>query len=220
MEFLGEFPYFADLSPAEISQIKGFFRERTFEQDELIFLEDEPCHALYFVKSGRVKIFKTSPEGKEQVLRIMGRGDSFNDVPIFDDGPNPASAQALEKTTVYLISKEDIRQILRTYPAVTLATLKVFAKRLRYLTLLVEDLSFRHVVSRLAKLLLQYAEQPEQKIEKGVRYRLTQQEMAAMVGTAREMISRALRRLEEEGAIKVERNRIVIQNAQFLRNII
>ena len=161
---------------------------------------------------GSVKTIKTSVDGREQVLRVMRHGDSFNDVPLFDDGPNPASAVALEATIIWGISKEKMLEFLRRYPRIAENVLRVFSQRLRQLVTLVEDLSFRHVTSRLAKMLLEYGEDGE--------HRLTQQEMASLVGTAREMVGRSLKGLEATGAIRVERKRITILKRAVLQELV
>lgn len=232
VNFLKKISYFASLGPTDLEKIKGLVSEKRFHRNEIIFLEGDPCPGIYFVISGRVRIFKTSVDGKEQVLAVMESSASFNDVPLFDGGPNPASAQAIEPSVIYMVRKESMLTIIHDYPSVALAVLRVFAERLRHLTLLVEDLSFRRVTSRLARILLQYAEgygesparaagvtfqAPPRALE--LKQRITQQDLAAMVGTAREMISRSLKALEEEGAIKMERHKILIHDPQLLKEI-
>jgi len=214
-EFLRSIPYFSELSPAELDSISKFIFERTAERGDIILLEGEPSEALYFVVSGVVKVFKTSAEGKEQILNLIRPGESLNDVSVFDGGPNPASAQAMGPVVLYGITKSDLEVILRDYPQVALNVNKVLASRVRDLVSLVEDLSFRHVTSRVAKILLEYAGDG-----KGPRPRLTQQEMAAMAGTVREVVGRSLKALEAEGVIKLDRHRIVITDKEALREIV
>jgi CRP-like cAMP-binding protein len=210
--FIAALPYFVGLGPQEVEDIRRVVFEKTCERNEVIVMEGEPCQAVYFVAKGSVKIVKTSAEGREQVLRIMRHGDSFNDVPLFDDGPNPASALALESSVIWGISKEKVLEFLRRYPAIADNILKVFSQRLRNLMALVEDLSFRHVTSRLARMLLEYEGEAE--------HRLTQQEMASLVGTAREMVGRSLKDLEAMGAIKAERSRITVINRGILQQLV
>ena len=221
IESLRTIPYFAPLAPADLERFCRLVRVRNYTKNEIIFLEGEPCEGLFLVKSGRVKIYKASEEGREQVLRIMEPGESFNEVPIFDGGPNPASAQAMEdETTLYLVRKEDALALVQGHPEVALAVLRVFATRLRQLTFLVEELSFKHVTERLATILMLYATEPVDVREGAcLKHRLTQQELAAMVGTAREVVARGLKSLERAGAIRVERQRIVIVNKQKLARI-
>src|SRR5581483_9555162 len=164
-------------------------------------LENDPCPGLYLVESGRVKVFRTSTDGREQVLMIVGPGGAFNDVPVFDGGPNAAAAAALERCSVYLIPSEHVLGALKAHPDAALAVAREFAGQLRALASLVEDLSFRHVTSRVAKLLLEYAEQPG---KPSVPARLTQQEIASMVGSVREVVGRSLAALEREGAIRLD----------------
>ena len=219
-DFLRSFPYFARLNAAELASLAADFAVRRYAKGELIFLEGEPCRGLYLLQSGRVRIYKTSPDGREQVLSLAGPGESFNEVPIFDGGPNPASAEALEPCCIYQLRRDRVLRAIERYPSVATAMLHVFARRLRHLTTVVEDLSFKHVTSRLAKVLLEHAEEPAAGREVGLKQRLTQQEMAAMIGTAREMVGRSLKALEAQGALSVERNRIVIKNRGLLQKLV
>jgi CRP-like cAMP-binding protein len=215
VEFLKAIPYFSGLSPAELDSITKLMFEKTAERGDIILFEEEPAEALYFVASGAVKVFKTSAEGKEQILSIVRPGESFNDVPIFDGGANPASAQAMGPVVLYGIEKSDLEVILTDHPQVALNVIRVLSQRVRHLVSLVEDLSFRHVTGRVAKILLEHADDA-----RGPRPRLTQQEMAAMAGTAREVVGRSLKALEEEGAIRLDRHRIVISDKQALRDMV
>lgn len=215
LNFLKSSPYFAGLSPAELDSVRQLIFEKTVERGEVILLEGEPAEALFFVVSGVVKVFKTSAEGKEQILSIVRPAESFNDVPIFDDGPNPASAQAMGPVVLYGVRKSELRVTLRAHPQIALNIIKVLAERVRQLVSLVEDLSFKHVVSRVAKVLLEHAGDGA-----GPRPRLTQQEIAAMAGTAREVVGRSLRALEEGGAIRLEHHRIVITDKEALKEMV
>ena len=214
VELLKSIPYFSGLNPAELDSIKEFIFERTAESGDLILLEGEPADAMYFVASGVVKTFKTSADGKEQILSFVRPGESFNDVPVFDGGPNPASVQAIGPVVLYGIRNSDLEAILRDHPQVSLNVTHVLSQQVRHLVSLVEDLSFRHVIARVAKILLEYATDGT-----APKPKLTQQEMAAMAGTAREMVGRSLKSLEDEGAIRLERQRIVITDKEALQEI-
>lgn len=221
MEILKKTEYFSALADRELDYVRARVVEKKVKRGELLFLEGEPCAGLHLIVSGRVRIFKTSAEGKEQVLALMQAGHSFNEVPLLDGGPNPASAEALEDTHVYVLSKEAMAQIIYAQPSVALAMLRIFAGRLRHLSVLVEELSFKHVTSRLAKILLEQARHSvDSHGEAPAPHRITQQELAAMVGTAREVVARALKNLEKQGAIKVARQRIVIVNAKELERLV
>ena len=216
IDLLKSVPYFAGLDSQEMARIGQNLQELSFAKGEVILLEDELCRGLYVVKSGRVRVFKSSPEGREQVLFIAQAGDTFNDVPVYDGGTNPASASALDSSVVYLIPKETLISLIADCPA-ALAIIKLFAGRLRHLTAMVENLSFRNVVARLAKLLLDMAV-----LEEGTAPipRLTQDEMAAMVGSVRDVIGRGLRTLEKTGAIKIDGRRILVLDPTKLREMI
>ena len=211
---LKSIPYFAGLSPAELDSVKQFVFERAADSGEMLLLEGEPADAMYFVVSGLVKVFKTSSDGKEQILSFVRPGESFNEVSVFDGGPNLGSARAVGPVVLHVFRSKDFEAIVRSYPQVSLNVARVLSQQVRRLASLVEDLSFRHVTARVAKILLEYAGDGS-----GARPRLTQQEMAAMAGTAREMIGRSLRTLEDEGAIRLERHRIVIADQKALREL-
>ena len=220
IEVLESIPYFSGLSPTELGIVKRFAVEKSADRNEMILLEGEPAEAVYFVVSGVVKALKTSAEGKEQILSIIRPGESFNDVPVFDGEPNPASAVAMSSVTLYAISRTDMETLLREHPGIAVNIIKVLAGRVRHFVSLVEDLSFRHVTGRIARLLMKYAtDHAEQSAEISPRPRLTQQDMAAMVGTAREVVGRSLKALEEEGAIQVDRHRIRIVNKEILEEM-
>lgn len=212
-EALLQIPLFADLRAEDLTQVAALTVERHYERGDLILLEGDAGGALHYVRSGLVKVFKTSVAGKEQVLRLIAAGHTFNDVPALDGGPNPASAAALEPSVVYLIRREALRQLIRTRPEVAATVVQTLAEALRHLVMLVEDLSLRHVSARVAKILLeQEAASPE-----GVPpYHLTQQEMAALAGTAREVVGRALKELEIAGAIQMQQGRAVILSRERL----
>jgi len=212
LDALKSLPYFSGLSDSVLDSISSHvFEKKAVRGDTLVF-EGDPVDTLYFVATGVVKVFKTSADGKEQILLIIRPGDSFNDVPVLTGGISLASAAAMSAVVLHGIKKKDLEAILKEHPQAALNVINVLSRRVQELVELIEDLSFRHVNSRVAKILLEYA-------GNGERPRLTQQEMAAMIGTAREMVGRSFRSLEEEGAIRVERNRIIIANYATLKKI-
>jgi len=215
LDFLKSILYFSDVSLAELESISNLVFEKTADRAEMVLLEGESDENLYFVASGVVKVFKTSVEGKEQILSIVRPGESFNDVSIFDGGPNTASAQTMGPVLLYGIKRNEMETIVQNHPQIALNVIKVLARRVRHLLSLVEDLSFKHVIGRVAKILVEHIGG-----EIGHGPRLTQQEMAAMAGTAREVVGRSLKELEEAGVIKVDRHRIVITDKEALQKII
>ena len=212
ISFLRESPYFSNLNDEELNLVRKIVFEKVFERGELIALEGEYAEALYFIFSGAVKIFKTSPDGKEQIFSIARPGESFNDVPVFDGVPNPFSAGAMGPVVIYGIEKREFDKIVRNNSQVALNVINVLAGRVRHLTSLVEDLSFRPVFRRVARILLEYAGDGT-----GSTQRLTQQEMAALAGTAREVVARSLKALESMGALRMDHRRLVITDREVLK---
>jgi len=208
-------PYFSVLGEAEIEAVKSAFLERNVPRGEVIVFEGEPSDTMFFVATGAVKIFKTSSQGKEQIINIARPGESLNDIPVFDGGLNPVSAQALGPVTLYSIKKDRLKSLMQQYPKIALNANKVLATKTRQLVTLVEDLSFRHVLGRVAKILLNHTGEGA-----GLEERLTQQEMAAMAGTAREVVARSLKSLEEQDFIRFERHRIIITDKKSLEKIV
>ncbi len=214
-ELLKSIPYFAGLSSTELDAIRPHVLERKAERGEIILYDGEPAEALFFVVSGAVKVFKTSADGKDQILNIVRPGEDFNDAPVFAGGPNQASAQAIMPTLLYELRKIELGSLLQNHPQMALNTIKVLAGQVRQLVSLVEDLSFKHVIGRVAKILLNHAADGT---SPGLR--LTQQEMAALAGSAREVVGRSLKSLEADGVIRLERHRIVIANKKALEELV
>jgi CRP-like cAMP-binding protein len=180
----------------------------------MIFWEGESADTLFFLISGIVKVFKTSPQGKEQIISFARPYEVLNDISIFDTGPNPVSAQASSTGMLFGIEKDKLESILRQYPRIAMSIIRVLTERTRQLLSLVEDLSFKHVIGRVGKILLGHAGDGDGK------QKLTQQEMAAMAGTAREVVARSLKSLEERGIIQLERNRIVVKDKKALEEMV
>jgi CRP-like cAMP-binding protein len=214
LAFLKSTRYFETLSHDDIDSIKMLFFERKAQRGEVIVIEGEIADALYFVNYGVVKTYRTSLDGREQVLNIVRPGESFNDVAIFDNGNNLASVRAMGPVVLYGILKTDLLNVLAKYPLIAIHGLSILSAQLRYFVSLIDDLSFKPVVARVAKILIENAgngSAPGQ--------RITQQEMAAIAGTVREVIGRSLKALERDGLIKFDRHQIVIKNTEALKNI-
>lgn len=217
-DVLAAIPYFSALTPEERARAIAMARRKRLGAGQVLFVEGEPCAGLFVVVSGLIKLYKTSADGKEQVLRHMSAGDSFNEVPVFDGGVNPVSATAVEPGEVLVLSRERMLDLLREYPAFAAAVVQVFASRLRHLVALVEDLSFRQVTARVARIVLQSVE-PHEGVGAGVgeRARVTQREIAEMAGTSREVVARALKALEDAGAVKLDRHGVQVADEERLR---
>lgn len=209
-------PIFQTLNKEECAYIAAHSLERHVAKGEILIFEGEKGSGIYCVKRGLVKIYKLAPDGREQILRLATNGESFNEVPALDGGSNPASAAALEVSDIVVISQRYLDTMLQTRPEIALAVIRVLAGKLRHLVELVEDLSLKDVTGRVAKLLLDRTDHPAE--SQG--HHFTQQEMAAIVGTAREVVGRALKKLESIGAITVRHGEIVIVNQAKLLAIV
>ncbi len=215
--FLAKAPIFADLTEAELNYLAQRAVPRHFASGELIFSEGEPCPGLYVIESGFVKIYKSSPNGREQVLAIDGPGHSIAELPVFDGGNYPASAQAVHETTLLFVSKQHFNSLCLEHPKVALKVLRVVGRRLRGLVSIIEELSFTTVRSRLAALLLRVARSGK-KTDAGIEIVLpaSNQEIAAQIGTVRELVSRNFSRLQAAGIIRIEGRTVVIPSLKAL----
>lgn len=220
LEILRRVPYFAALDGETLRQVYASSRARSLDMGQMLFAEGGQCQGLCVVETGLMRIYKTSPAGREQVLLIAGPGDSFNEVPIFDGGPNPASATALAPSRVRVIPTNFLLESMRSNPQIAASILAVMSRRLRHLTMLVEDLSFRHVSSRVAKVLLEASESSRYPAQGGLLGSLTQQEMANIVGTTRQVVARSLKEMEAQGIIERHRKHISILKPALLRRFV
>ncbi len=208
---LRRIPLFAELSDDALVGVADVVRARTYESGETIIFEGDPCQAAYFVARGRVRVYRLSPAGREQVLASLGPGQSFNTVPPFQpEGVNHATVEALTEVTVYAFFSADLRRLVSETPELALALLQDFAGRLDHLTNLVEDLALRTVRGRLARFLLEHAN------EKGAVRRWTQDEIAVRLGTVRDMVGRTLRAFADAGLVRMDRQRVVLLDREGL----
>ena len=214
IEMLRKIPYFSSLATEDLKQVAMFTVERHLNRGDLVLIAGENDGSLCYVCAGLVKVYRTSPEGKEQVLRLIGAGNTFNDVPALDGGPNPANVAAVESSNIYVIRRSGLHQLIKTRPEVAEAIILTLAKTLRHLVSLVEDLSLRHVTARVAKILLDR----ELSVQQGQpARRFTQTEMASLVGSTREVVGRALKELEIAGVIEMRHGQAIVLNQERLR---
>jgi CRP/FNR family transcriptional regulator len=213
-------PIFSEIDSGAVQQLAERCIARDFGAGHVLFTTGEACRGLYVVETGRVRIYRTSPEGKEQVLHIEGPGQPVAELPLFDGAPYPASAVTIEPSRLVFLPRGDFEAVYRAHPDVAHAIIRGLAKRLRHLVHVTETLAFRDVAARLAMLLVGYAEQAGIKTPAGVELTLvrTQEELSHEIGTARESVSRAFRQLKRTGLIETLRNgRIRIPDIVKLR---
>lgn len=220
VEAFSRVAYFSDCDADALAEVDAAARPRRMQAGDLLVAEGEPCQGLYVILEGRAKVAKVSAEGREQVLLILGPGRTFNDVPVFDGGSNPANVEALEDGSVALIPSAAMLALMRRHPAIAGAAVRVLASRLRTMTLMVESLAFRNVTARVAKVIRDCAA-GEQPLVEGVSHacaHITQQELAALTGSVREVVQRALKTLENAGAIRLGRAHIEVLDPSVLED--
>ena len=205
---------FANLSEKEMEALAARVTKRSFQRGELLFSEGDPCTGLFLVAAGKIRIFKLSASGREQVLAVEGPGSSFAELPVFDGGDYPAAASASEDAEVLFISRKDFQNFCREHPDVALKVIAVVGSRLRRLIAIIEELSFTTVRQRLIGLILRLAESQGKSSQKGIHVELTMshQDLASELGTVRELISRNLSRLHAEGFLEVDGRRIIVKD--------
>lgn len=218
-DVLRRVPLFADLSETEIKFLAERAVPRRYKPGELIFSEGDICSGLFVIQRGTVRLFKTSAGGREQVLAVEKPVNSIAELPVFDGGNYPASAAAVEEAELLFVSKQDFHSLCLVHPKVALKVLRVVGKRLRTLVGIIEELSFTTVRSRLVSLLLRLAREQAPGATTGVQITLpaSNQELAAHIGTVRELVSRNLSRLQAEGLIKVDGRTVTIPRIAALQ---
>lgn len=208
-------PFFRGLDERLLQELAEGAIWRRYEAGEILFLEGEPPRGLYYLQSGWLKITKTSPEGREQVLQFLEPGEAFHAIGVFANRPNPATAIALESAHVWILQREAVMALLTKHPELASHVIERMAARILELVDLVEDLSLRTVAGRLARLLIEDADGDT--LHRPRWY--TQAEIAARLGTVPDVLQRALSSLVDDGLIDVERSAIRIRDRRALEAI-
>jgi CRP/FNR family transcriptional regulator len=210
---------FSGLSDTEFAFLTAHLVSRKYVAGEMVFSEGDPCAGLYVVQSGNVRIFKSSANGREQVLSIDGPGSSIAELPVFDGGNYPASAQALSDSTLLFFSRQDFQALCLQYPQVALKVLRMIGARLRRLVGIIEELSFTTVRHRLIALLVRLGKAASTGKEDSVTLTIpaNNSELAAQIGTVRELVSRNLSRLQSEGLIVINNRELTIPSLKQLQ---
>lgn len=202
--------YFKDLPEHLLKEVAGHTQLREYQRGDVLFWEADPCDGLYIIEMGSAKIYRLSPQGRQYIVRILQEGDTFAEVPAFDGGLNPVNVDALETCRVWVIDAEKLRSLVLEYPLFAQKVLANFGEMLRNLVRMVSEMAFYQVTHRLARLISEFpAEEP--------RPHWTQEQLAAQLGTVREVVARSLKELERSGAIRVEDRRIYIADDTILR---
>lgn len=203
-ELLRGVPLFSDLEEGAIEEMARRCVTTSVKAGHVLFTTGEACRGLYIVQTGRVRIVRTSPDGREQILHIEGPGRPLAELPLVDGGPYPASAIASEDAHLAFLPRAVFEGVCRSHPDVAQAIIRALGKRLRHLVRVTETLAFRDVAARLALLIVTYAERSGRATPAGIEIVLdqTQEQLAQEIGTARESVSRAMRQLKRTGLIR------------------
>jgi CRP-like cAMP-binding protein len=202
-------PYFDNLPDEILLQIGGQMQLRSYERGEILFWEGDPCAGLHIIEEGSVKLYSISPQGRQYIVRVLQEGDTCNEVPAFDGGANPVNVETLERSKVWAINDEVLRSLVRLHPDFALKVLSNFGKNLRGLVRMVSEMAFYQVTNRLARLISKLPVDESQP-------HWTQEQLAAQLGTVREVVARSLKELERSGAIRIEDRRIHILDKDAL----
>jgi CRP-like cAMP-binding protein len=207
IEVLQSNEYFDDLPENMLKEISEHMFMREYQRGEALFWEGDPCDGLYIVSQGSAKIFRLSPQGRQYIVRILQEKDTFSEVPAFDGAPNPVNVEALENCRVWVIDDKMLRELVSLHPQFAQKVLVNFGRMLRGIVHKVSEMAFYQVTHRLARLIAEMSE------EKSVPQ--TQEQLAARLGTVREVVARSLKELERSGAIKIEGRRIQIADKEI-----
>jgi CRP/FNR family transcriptional regulator len=218
LAILRRVPIFDELTETELQFLAERAVPRDYHKGEILFTEGDPCTGLFVVESGHVRIFKSSSNGREQILTVEGPGSSVAELPLFDGGTYPASTVAVDDAKIYFISKQDFHSLCLVHPQVPLKVLKIVGGRLRKLVGIIEELSFTSVRSRLISVLVRRAKTGK-RTSSGIEIQLppSNQELASEIGTVRELVSRNLSRLQAEELISMEAKTVIIPDLRRLQ---
>lgn len=214
---------FQGLSEEQLQLLYKLVTLRNYRPGDFVFTQGQPGDAVCFVVSGRVKIAVMAQDGREKIIKVMEPGHVFGEVVLFDGGPYPASAQAMDKCQVGVLRNEDLYALLRAHADLAISLLQLLARRLKMAQRQLQDLALKDVYTRVAQLVFELAESEGVQLPCGstqLTLRLTREEMAQLAGTSRETLTRMLGELRQQGILTVERNQVFIPNMAKLREVI
>jgi CRP/FNR family transcriptional regulator len=215
LDFLHSCQYFQGLDDATYAILASGTTKTFYKRGEPLFWQGDPCSGLFSLKEGRVKLFRISPGGRELIIQVFDQGQIFNEVPVFDDGPNPVNVSALLDSEAWVVSRNVVQEAMLRNPTLMKHVIGQLSQHIRMMVKRVEELSFYAVTNRLARL-IDRASPQELRGSSGIR--MTQDEMAARLGTVREVVARSIKQLEKSGAIETHRGLIWISDEELLRD--
>ena len=221
IDLLKKCPLFAGLNEEDLKKIRSIALLKKVRRKEVIFYEGEEAKGFYVTLSGKVKIYRVSPDGKEQILHVIDAPDSFAEAALFLEGIFPAFAEALSDSQLLFIPKKDFVHLIEKNPKGSLNMIASLSHFLRRFASLIEDLSFKEVSSRIAKYLIDLSLKlsREGKNSGEVELDLSKTQLASKLGTISETFSRTLAKMKAKGIIDVKKNRILILNREALEEL-
>lgn len=216
---LKDISLFKGLAPADLTAIKACLKEKSFDKGESLFLQGTECTRIFFVKTGRVKLFRIGPSGREQTLQTIEEGDTCSCNPGTTEWMCAATAQALTPATVWFLSTADYARLVKNNPDLARALNRLFAERIQCLNSLVEEVSLKDSRKRLIKFLMDLAK-PDSGPAATIPLPFTREEMAQRIGTTRETVERQLSQLKNRGLIELGRRQVVLKNREALQKIL
>jgi len=219
IHILKKAPVFGDLSDEDLEQISSVTIEKNLRKGTIIFMEGDKGDAFYFIKSGKVKIYKTTPDGRELIFTILSDGDVFAEVALFNDVAYPAGAEVLEDSCIGMIRNEDLEDLIKKNADIALHIIKVFSKKLYSSQQKVKELALGDTYARTAQTIIKLAQSNGKETSEGIELQLnlSRQDLANLIGTARETVSRALSQFKKEGSINIDKKKIIIKDIQKLK---
>ena len=218
IEALRRTAMFGELDETELRALAEHAVQRDLRSDEVLFFAGEEAQGLFVVVDGALRAYRGGADGREQIIHVERAGATIAELPVFDDRPYPSTVAAEEETTVLFLAKRDVKALCLKHPEIGLAALKLLAGRLRKCAELVETLSLREVDQRLARWLLAEARARGRQTAGGLELTLvmTNQQIAARIGSVREVVSRSLSRLQQNGLIAVAGRRVTVLDERAL----
>jgi len=209
-------PLFRGLSQKQLDELVRTFPRQRHGPGEVIFTEGEEANGFYILLAGMVKVYKLSPEGKEQILHIIGPGEPFAEVALFSETVFPACAEAIQESEIMFFSRKGFQRLVQDDPSIVMNMLAILSQRLKYFTRLVEDLSLKEVPQRLATYLLFLAENEG---SSDVSLRISKGQLASLLGTIPETLSRIMSKMSAQGLFEMRGRRITILNRRALGDL-
>ena len=216
-----EIPLFSELSIEQLKKISAISKIQKFTKNKIIFLEGDNYEGFYIVLKGKIKVYKSSPEGKEIILHIIKTLQQFADVPLFEGGNYPANAQSLEECILLFVPKNEFVQLISDNPEISLKVIAGFAKRLRKMSNQIESITLHEVSNRLANYLLLEIEKAGNLAlpEPFVKLNLSKSTIASFLGTITETLSRTFKKMQDENILRVDGKKVFIKNISELKKL-